>query len=208
MHHKKFALIAALSFFAACSSDAPTYAVDDGVRGTVSFNDAGGLDASYSADGAISTSAFENSPFITTWATYNWAAGYKWPYDYTTNINANIARTSTTSDVLNIIIRGQTTGTQTIVPQCSGPNGGCSEVELQVGFDPASSGWSRECMLLDGSITIASLTSTHVTGSFSGTGTCILSGTETRTTWVVTNGTFDVPLVTKDTPGVPAVSAH
>jgi hypothetical protein len=187
---KRLVIAAALSLLAACGSDSVTGAINGAVSGTLSFNYTGGGGGSFSANGGITSAAFANSAYTTTWA-----AGFKEASDNSTNIVANIARTSTTSDFAAITVKGQSTGTFNIDVNCVATSTStCNDVALFTAYNSSAQTFGNVCSFTSGSITIATLSSTSAVGTFSGSGGCVTpSGTVTP--WAVTNGSFNVPLL-------------
>ena len=190
MKHTRIAIVAALGLLAACGSDSATNVIDTAISGSLSFNYTGGGGGTFSATGGITSAALASSPYVTTWA-----AGFKDASDNSTNVVANIPRTSTTSDVAAISVKGQSTGTFNIDVNCvETATSTCNGVALFTGFNGATETFSNGCVLSNGTITISTLSSTNAVGSFTGSGACTTS-TGTVSTWVVTNGAFNVPLL-------------
>jgi len=188
--YKRIGLVAALAMLAACGSDSGTNPIDTAISGTVSFNYTGGGNGSFSATGAITAAAFAGNPYTTTWA-----AGFKEASDNSTNIIANIPRSSTTSDFVGITVKGQATGTFNVDVNCTETaTSTCNGVLLATSFNSTTDTFGTSCALTSGSITISTLSSTSAVGSFSGSGTCV-TPTGTISAWTVTNGTFNVPLL-------------
>lgn len=197
MRFKPVAVIACLSLLAGCGSDT-TSSVDitnGTISGSLSFNYTGAGSGTYNATGAVSVATLSSTPYVTTWA-----MGFKNATDNSTNFAANIPKSGGTSDFALVSVKGQSTGTVTIDPSCSPTNtNSCSGVALLLGQNSSATTFSYLCTLTSGSITIASLSGTTATGTFSGSGTCF-TGTGTSSAWVVTNGAFNVPVL----PNVPA----
>ena len=190
MHHKRIAIVAAFSLLAACGGDSATNVIDGATTGSLSFSYTGAGGGSYSATGSITSAALASSPYTTTWA-----MGFKDSTDKSTNVAANIPRTSTTSDVAVLTVKGQATGTFAIDVNCSTTSTStCNDVALLIGQSANGQTFTNICTLTSGSITISTLSSTNAVGSFSGSGTCVTS-TGTVSSWVVTNGAFNVPLL-------------
>lgn len=190
MRHTRIAIIAALSLLAACGSDSATNVVDGAISGNLAFNYTGGGGGTFSATGGITSAALASSPFTTTWA-----AGAKEASDNSTTILANLPRTSTTSDLTVIIVKAQTTGTFNIDLNCvETPTSTCSDVSFFVAQSGGGQTFTSGCSLTSGSITVTTLSSTKAVGSFSGSGICFTQAGATSA-WVVTNGTFNVPLL-------------
>lgn len=192
MKFKRTALIVSLSFLAACGSDStsPSDIINGAISGSLSFNYTGGGGGSYSATGAITSAALASSPFTTTWA-----IGFKNATDNSTNVAANIPKTTNVSDIAAISVKGQSTGTFSIDPACTvTKTSTCNDVSLFIGQNSSTGTFGSVCTLTAGSIGISSLSSTNATGVFSGSGSCV-SSAGSVSTWVVLNGTFNVPVL-------------
>ena len=190
---------ATLSLLAACSSDSPTEVPTGNASGTVSFTYSGGGTGSYSATGAISSSAN-----TTTGRTTTWAAGYKVSSTNSTNVMANMARAGGISDMVIIILNRQTTGTGTINTTCQPTaSATCNVLAFVIGASGSGSteAFAFNCVLVSGTITVASISSSNAAGSFSGSGMCVNGTTFASSTFSVTNGSFNVPLLT-NVPGI------
>ena len=195
MRYKRLAVLASLTVLVACGSDGGTNPVGAATSGTLSFNYTGGGGGTYNATGGISSVALASTPFTTTWA-----AGYKDPADNSTNIASNIPRTSTTSDLVVIALKGQAASTGTISPSCTpSTTVACNSVSLLIGQSSSGATFGNICTLTSGTVTLASISSTNATGSFSGSGTCVTAAGGSSA-WVVINGAFNVPLL----PNVPS----
>ena len=189
-------MLAALSLLAACGSDGPT-SVNGAISGSVAFTYTGGGGGSYNATGSIASSASDATARATTWS-----AGYTDATDNSTNIVSNLATSATLSNMAVIVINRRTVGSSTINTTCQPTTTTtCSFLALIIGQNASGSTFAFSCTLDAGTVAIASISATKVTGTFSGTGTCINGTTFASTTFVVTNGTFDVPLLT-DVPGI------
>jgi hypothetical protein len=187
MRLRPFALIAALSLLSACGSDSPT--APGAVSGTVTFTFTGGGGGSYSATGGILSTASDATAQSTTWS-----AGWKDNADASLNIASNQVTSSTLSNFFGIVINRQTVGTATINSSCvSTSTTSCTDVILFIGFTAGGSS-NFICALDAGSVTVATVTSSRITGSFSGTGTCVNNSSSTSA-FAITNGSFDVPLL-------------
>ena len=190
MNSKRIAITAALFLLAACGSDSATNAINGAISGSLSFNYSGGGGGSFSATGGITSAAIASSPFTTTWA-----AGFKEATDNSTNIAANIPRTSTTSDLTAITVKGQSTGTFNIDVNCLATSvSTCNDVTLFIAQSAGGQTFSYACSFTSGSITVSTLSSTSAVGIFSGSGVCF-TPTGANSAFVVTNGTFNVPLL-------------
>ena len=196
MIHKPSAIAAAFLLLISCGGDGPT-AIDGATSGSLSFNYTGAGNGFYSATGAITAAARSGNPYTTTWA-----AGFEDPSDSSTNIGANIPKSSTTSDLVVIHLAPQSTGTFQIGSSCMASNCVYNDVTLSTGQSGNDLTVTYLCSLDSGAVTISALSSTNATGTFSGSGTC-LTASFAVSPWVVTNGTFNVPLVTNGAGNIP-----
>lgn len=188
MQRRHQALVACLSLLAACGSDSTAPAV--GVSGTVTFTYTGAGGGSYSATGSLLSTANQATAQTTTWST-----GWKDNTDNSTNVFSNVPTTAALSNYIGIIISGQTSGAAPIVPTCqTTTTTSCTSVVFFTGFNANAGTWTYLCVLESGTVTIASISATNATGSFSGTGTC-LSSALTASAFTITNGSFNVPLL-------------
>jgi hypothetical protein len=191
VNHRRIAVVATLALLTACGSDSATNALNDAISGSLTFNyTGGGGGGSYNATGAITSAALATTPYATTWS-----IGFKDATDNSTNILGNIPKTATTSDFAFVSVKGQATGTFSIDPSCvvTGTST-CNDVTLLVGQSTNGSTFTLLCTLTSGSITVSALSGTNAAGTFSGSGTCGgLTGLPSA--WVVTNGTFSVPVL-------------
>lgn len=187
MRHRSSILAAGALVLAACSTDKATGV---GVSGTVSFTYTGGGGGSYNATGTIVSAASATTARSTTWAT-----GWKVSANASTNVAANVAR-SNLFDFASITIARQSTGSSAVDPNCTpSTTTACTDVILLVGADGTGK-TDFFCQLTAGSVTIASMSASNVQGSFSGSGTCTQGVSPFATsTWVVSNGSFNVPIV-------------
>jgi hypothetical protein len=147
-----------------------------GMNGRLSFSYSGATSGTFDASGSI----FSADPFGSTWA-----AGARDEANETLAIAANLARTSNSFDNVVIDFPQLTPGTVTIA----------NDAHVAVALGQPQTGlptWS--CDLTSGSVTVTFLTDSRARGSFSGTGVCF-NGAGTSGAFMVTNGSFDVPVV-------------
>jgi hypothetical protein len=188
---RRTVFVAALTFFVACGGDG-TGPIDFnyGTSGGISFTYSGAGGGIFSAKGVFTATALATVPYATTWAT-----GWKDPSDNSTTIVANLSRPGGISDLAVIAIKGQTTGTVTIDPNCiTTDTVTCNEVSFRVGHSSNGTSFAYVCSLTSGAITVLSISSTNATGTFSGAGSCFTSN-GTSSAFAVTHGLFDVPLL-------------
>jgi len=166
---------------AACS-DSPNEPETVGVSGSLSFtyNGAGASAATqYSATGAIP------SNFGTNNGSQPWAAG---AIDNSTNSTIVYGFIPTGGNTWNwsyIQIARTTVGTSTITSSCTANT--CTEFGVWFGMNANGTNYSYICTLTSGTVNITAISSTNVTGTFSGTGECVASNSTTTTPFSVTN---------------------
>lgn len=174
-------LATAFAGLASCSdSNTPNGAAS----GTVSFTFTGGGGGSYNVTGAIPV----NQASLYTTA---WAAGERIDANGTVEVLSIRPQTSGTFDEVYIGIPRTTAGNSTIDVNCSAA--ACAEVLFLIGTNVSGTQFQFLCTLEAGTVTIASISSSRVSGSFGGTGTCD-NGTSLQA-FTVTGGSFDVPLL-------------
>ena len=183
MQLRRIAIVASISLLAACDSDKTTGV---GVTGSFHFDFAGGISGSYTADGTFPTSSTQQ-------ATQEWAAGEVSSADGGTWIAAAVPVNSTTHNYAFIFAPRMTAGSSTIVSSCTGS--ACADMGFLFNANNTTFTPAQTCFLTSGTITFTTLSSSRAIGTFSGSGNCVASGGAT-TAFTVTNGTFDVPLVT------------
>jgi len=182
-------VIAVLSLVAACGGDKDPTGITGGISGTVSFNYTGGGNGSFNATGSILATASENTAHTTTWA-----AGFRDNTADFTSIGGNLAMSGGVANTVTISANRETTGSFTISADCDESSANaCGLVGFVVGHNQDITVFSFICALETGTVTIASLSTTRATGSFSGTGECINSQFQSSA-FAITNGSFDVPL--------------
>jgi hypothetical protein len=170
----------ALVFIGCSSSD--TTAPTIGVSGSMSFAFTGGGGGTFNATGSMPVNV------ATTFGTAPWAVAASNASSQTLIVEAAIPRGTNSWDFATIHVAGLTTGTRTI--GCTGQT--CNDFAVFIETNTAESNYQFFCTLTSGSITVASISATHATGSFSGSGSCTGSTPGTPTAFAVTNGSFDV----------------
>lgn len=193
--HRSLAVLAALAFAASCS-DGPNEPTVN-ASGSVTFAYNGGTlvnAGSYSASGGLPASE-------TAQATQQWAAGFR-DTQNSNNIGvvASVPRTGNRFDMAMLVFDRSTAGSSTIDPNCSADN--CAALIFMYNFSQSETATGEVmCGLETGTLTLATVSATRATGSFSGSGSCIsFDDFNTESTFTVTNGSFDVPLIS-DVPG-------
>ena len=178
-------LVLLAAAIAGCS-DSPNEPDTVGVSGTLTFSYTGaGASSStvYTATGAIPSNVAVNN------GTQPWAAGGVDASNNQTVVWGVIPKSGTTWDMSFITINRTTVGSSTIDPACTANN--CTSVGVWFGANNNETNWTYLCELTSGTVTISAISSTNVTGTFSGTGTCITSsGVESAFT--MSNGSFNV----------------
>ena len=176
-------LAAACAALAGCSdSNDP----DGTGSGTVAFTFTGGGGGSYNVTGRIPVN--ESALFTTAWS-----AGELVDADGAVYVISVRPQTGAFDEVL-ISIGRLTAGSTTIDVDCTGVVN-CSMFSFLLGQSTTSdTDFDFLCTLETGTVTIATASSTRVTGTFGGSGVCENFGGTTQS-FTVTGGTFDVPLV-------------
>jgi hypothetical protein len=146
------------------------------LSGDLSFSHSGATSGTFNASGSV---------LVTDPNTATWAAAARDNSAQSIAIAAHIARPSNTSDEIAIDFPQLTPGTVTVA---NGAGVGITFGRPQTG-NPA---WS--CALASGSVTVTSVSSTRISGTFSGSGGCV-SASGSPAAFTVTNGSFDAPLV-------------
>lgn len=195
LKHRSLGIVAVLAFTASCS-DGPNEPTVN-ASGSVAFSYNGGTlvnAGSYSANGGLPTSQ-------TSQATQQWAAGFR-DSENSNNVGivASVPRTGGRFDLAIIAFDRSTPGSSTININCSAET--CPAMILWYNMSESTTATGEVlCGLETGTMTLATVSSTRATGSFSGSGTCVSADDfTTESTFTVTNGSFDVPLLS-DVPG-------
>lgn len=186
----------ALAITASCS-DSPTEP-QLAAAGSLAFGYNGGTlvaAGTYSASGGLPTSEAEQS-------TRAWAAAVR-DAQNANNIGviSSSPRANNRADLVILSFDRSTAGSSTIdMDSCTEDD--CAGMVFWYNLSQSqSSAGEVLCGLETGTMTIATLTATRVTGTFSGTGSCTsLDDFMTFTAFTVTNGTFDAPVL-PDIPG-------
>jgi hypothetical protein len=185
------AFLVAFGVAIAGCSDNPTEPT--GVSGSLSF--------SYTGAGATSATTYNASGTIPTSITANlgsnaWAAGSVSPTNNFATIGAVIPRTSTTWDITSIGIDRKTVGSSDIGPDCDFETEECTNVVVLFGQAQNDANFLFVCSLTTGVVTITAISSSNITGTFSGTGECF-NPNGAFSAFTVTNGTFNVGITTQ-----------
>lgn len=175
-------IIAVASFLLLTGCKSATAPLDP--VGTMTFTYAGGMSGAWSANGATNA-----TPIVR--QTNAWASSRNGTN--TVFVESMVPSTATSHHFAQLTIRRQTVGTETLLAGCTGT---CSRLYIMFGAPNAGSTamFDKECTMTVGTITISSITSNRVTGTFSGTGTCASFG-GASTSWTVTNGVFDTAII-------------
>jgi hypothetical protein len=176
MRYMKAGLIALL--VTACGKDATAPVLP--VEG-MTFGYAGALSGTFSANGAYDSTGTK------AWAIAGRLVGA--PYLV---LAAVLPRNETSHDAIGIIVPRNTVGTATISTIC--PPEGCADFLAVFGrHNTVNNEFLQGCHIVSGTVTIATITDTRVTGSFTGSGTCFSNATG-DTAFTVSNGAFDLPI--------------
>ena len=163
--------------------------------GSMSFSYNGGTlvpAGGFSASGGLPTSQTEQN-------TRAWAAAFRNTQSTSQEIGvvASSPRANGRIDLAVVAFDRNSPGTSTIdVENCSANT--CPAVAFWYNLSESQTATGEViCGVESGTMTLATVTATRVTGSFSGTGTCTsLDNFTTTTTFTITNGVFDTPLLT------------
>jgi hypothetical protein len=162
-----------------------------GISGSLSFSYTGAGAATatqYSATGAIP------SNFGLSNGTQAWAAGGIDAANNATIVYAFVPKGGNTWDQSFIKIDRTTAGTSTISASCTANN--CTEIGVWFGMNQNGTNYTYICTLTSGTVNISAISATTASGTFSGSGTCAVSGSTTPTSFTITNGSFNVGLTT------------
>jgi hypothetical protein len=186
MRSNTWLLCAAAFVVAGCGGDSTT-GPTVGTSGSLGFTFTGAgtnSSATFNASGAIPANP------STSFGTTAWAGGSTETANEL-DIGAAIPRSATTWDLAVITTPAQATGTFTINTSCTASS--CPAVGYLVGVTQNEQAYTYICFLTTGTITVSSFSSTHATGTFSGTGSCVTQA-QAVSSFAITNGTFDVGL--------------
>jgi hypothetical protein len=71
----------------------------------------------------------------------------------------------------------------------------CAWLFFEVNFSHLDANWDFNCYLEAGTIAVTAISSTRMTGTFQGTGTCLAGENNASSDFSISNGTFDVAVV-------------
>ncbi len=184
MKSRTIALITLLAFVASCSDDPnePT-----GTEGTFSFTFGGEVvSGSYSASGSFPAGAGAET---------EWAVGFVDNAQGAVGAFAVIPKPNNRSDVAIIAIDRLTVGSESVSGECDPEAEECAGTGFAVMFNASDDGSDSDgtiCGLISGTVALTGVSNSRITGTFSGTGTCVETG-GAEGTFTVSNGTFNVP---------------
>ena len=160
-----------------------------GVRGTVAFSYTGAGGGNFSATG-------DAPPFTTTPpTTTSWAVGYTQTGE--TFVGASSPRSGGLADVVIIRLERTTPGSETIDPSCNiDGSTACTGMELSLNFNGNGDTGDFFCGLTSGTIVITEISGSRAKGTFSGSGSCVAGAGGAISAFSVSNGSFDVAMVT------------
>jgi hypothetical protein len=162
-------LLAAALLAVGCDSRDPVAPVGEG--GTMSFAFSGSPSGNFSATG----------PF--TEESNAWARGRRFGTHF--DVFGLVRRSATRGDVGMVAVYSLSPGTYSIA-------NGDADLEFWVNSTATVSDYDRICWLEEGSVTMTSITTQRVQGTFSGQGVCFTNGDETP--FAVSNGQFNAPV--------------
>ena len=179
---RRSVLAASLAVLTSCSSDKNPTGLT-GLTGTVGFSYSGAISGTYSATGTIPANI----------ETSAWAAGILLTSDGVIAVESAAPRTASSHDFIILAASRTTAGTAPIDDNCTSD---CTVAFFSFGVaNGAGTSVLQECVITVGSIVITEVTPTRVRGTFSGTGECLANGTGNPQAFTVTNGSFDVALL-------------
>ena len=175
---------------AGCGGDDPTSPT--GASGSLSFGytGAGATNSSFSASGSIPATIGSDTQGNSL-GTNAWAAGSVSPTLNYTIIGASIPHGTNVWDVTSISIARKTVGTSNVDANCDSEATNCTGVFVFFNFNPNGDTFGYLCSLATGTVTISAISSSNITGTFTGSGQCFTSAGATSN-FTVTNGSFNV----------------
>jgi hypothetical protein len=158
------------------------------------IGESGSLSLSFAGAGTSGTSTFSAtgavpSSVAVSFGSKPWAAGAKDDQNQNLVIFASVPKSSSIWDYITLNIVGQGTGSRTVISTCT--SGNCNAVSMVFGSNQSTTNFQYLCSLTSGTIAVASVTATRITGTFSGTGDCF-SSSGASSPFSIANGTFDV----------------
>jgi hypothetical protein len=191
MKLNKVLVLASAIALAGCSDDPPTG--PGSVSGSLSFN--------YTGAGATSAQTYTASGTApanpeTDNGTNAWAVGGVSTAENATVVLASrpVSGSTSTWDQIFVITNRTSAGTETIDSGCDDEAASnCTGIMLFFGTNASGTTASYTCFLTTGSVTLSNVSTTNVTGTFSGSGSCF-SATGATSNITITNGTFNVGL--------------
>jgi len=194
---KRLLKCAAALLVAGCGATEPNQGEDTLVPGSVFFDFIGaGASVSRKFDATGTVSILDPQ-----WGTTPMAIGeLNTARPLRTSILGGIPQTDTIWDQALVRVNRASVGTSTYKTTCFGiaPECGADSSAVQVEFGarhvPSTVMTRYVCSILQGTLTITTLTTRHATGTFSGTGLCT-EPNNVQTPFTVTNGVFDVGII-------------
>ena len=174
--------VALLGALACSDSSGPT------THGSLAFTYTGGGGGSFSAAG--DAPSLISPPTATSWAVGYVQAGE-------TYVAASNPRSGGRQDLAILRIELTSTGSQSIDASCNiDGSTSCTGMELSLNFNGNGDTADFFCGLTSGTIVVTEKTSSRAKGTFSGSGSCVAGTGGAISAFAVTNGSFDVALVT------------
>lgn len=181
----KLVLLSAVLLATVSCSDA----TGPGTQGSVAFTFTGAGGGTFSASGDAPSLAVD-PPTGTSWSVGYIEAGE-------TFVGGSTPRTAGRVDMAILRIKRTTTGSSSIDASCDVDGSTtCTTMALFLNFNPNGDLGDYFCGLTSGTIVITEMSSSRAKGTFSGSGTCFPGTGGTSSAFTVSNGTFDVAMVT------------
>ena len=189
MKHRALSFIAVVAALAGCTdSTGPVV----GFNGAVSFTYSGAGGGTHSANGDFTAVTSANL------YTEDWAYGVRSDVDVVTGVVSNQPRTTTTHDMMIIGVNRVTAGSSSISAECDPEvDEACTGFVFYRGQSNTFGTFEHFCILTSGSVNITSISNSRMVGTFSGSGFCF-DDEQNEDAFTVTNGTFDVALISED----------
>ena len=179
-----------LAALAACGDDGPPSGPGN-LSGSMTFTYTGGGGGTFTASGiAPTTSANLGST--------NWSAGFRDDAANQISVFGVRTRSGGRYDLMILGISRLTVGSVSVEADCDPDLGeNCSGFIYFVNISDADENMDFMCFPTSGSMAITSISGSRAQGTFTGSGNCVHGTTGAVSSFVVTNGSFDVALLSE-----------
>lgn len=125
-----------------------------------------------------------------------WAVAKRDNVNQSIDASASVPTTNATWDYTIVRVSRATVGSNTISnPLNRGCTALCTSVTILFGSTQTAATAQLVCFLSSGTVALTSVSDTHAVGTFSGRGSCVNQAGTSTSVFTVTNGTFDVDIV-------------